>query len=190
MFDFLARKFVWCTDSAVFARTLTQLSAFSFQLSAKPKSRRIFLAPGSWHLAAGSRGFTLIEMISIVAIISVITGLFMVSNSAFGGKVLLENLAYDIALSIRESQVFGISVQRFGTTNFTAGYGMHFDISSPADYSTFADALTENGLYDCPTPGSTATCELVQTTSISRGFRISTWRCWIFFSRDLNLMRG
>lgn len=97
----------------------------------------------------------------------------LVSNSNFGGKVLLENLAYDIALSVRQAQVYGISVQRFGTDTFSAGYGVHFDTSSPSTYWTFADALTANGLYDCPTPGSNTTCELVQSTSISRGFRIS-----------------
>jgi hypothetical protein len=96
----------------------------------------------------------------------------LVSNSTFGGKILLENLAYDIALSIRQAQVYGISVQRFGT-NFTAGYGMHFDTTSPFSYNTFADAVTVNGLYDCPTAGSPTTCELVQSTAIEKGFKIT-----------------
>jgi hypothetical protein len=50
---------------------------------------------------------------------------------------------------------------------------VHFDTTSAYNYWTFADALTVNGLYDCPTPGSSDTCELVQSTSISRGFRVS-----------------
>jgi hypothetical protein len=120
-----------------------------------------------------ARGFTLIELVVITAIIAIISGLILVSDSAFGGKVLLENLAYDIALSIRQAQVYGISVQRFGSNVFSAGYGVRFDTSSQLSYLTFADALIANGMYDCPTPGSTATCELVQSTAIERGFRIA-----------------
>jgi hypothetical protein len=92
--------------------------------------------------------------------------------------VLLENLAYDIALSIRQAQVYGISVQGFNTgvaNTFSAGYGVHFDSSAANQHSywTFADALTVNGMYDCPIPGSQATCELVQSTALERGFYIS-----------------
>lgn len=112
-------------------------------------------------------------MVMITAIIAVITGLILVSDARFGGKILLENLAYDIALSIRQAQVYGISVQRFNTNTFNAGYGVRFDTSSQYSYLTFADAITSNGLYDCPTPGSYATCELVQSTALERGFRVS-----------------
>jgi len=109
----------------------------------------------------------------VTAIIAVITGLILVSDAKFGGQVLLENLAYDMALSIRQAQVYGISVQRFGTNTYNAGYGVRFDTSSQYSYLTFADAVTSNGLYDCPTPGSSATCELVQSTALERGFRIA-----------------
>ncbi len=102
-----------------------------------------------------------------------ITGLILVSNSTFGGKVLLENLAYDIALSIRQAQVYGISVQRFGTV-FNVAYGMHFDTSDPSHYSTFADACTPaNGIYDGPS-GSCPGGELVgSVVTIERGFRVT-----------------
>lgn len=109
----------------------------------------------------------------MTAVIALISGLLLVSNSTFGGKVLLENLAYDIALSVRQAQVYGISVQRFGTNTYSAAYGVHFDTTSSRSYATFADAVSANGLYDCPTPGSNLTCELVQSTTIDRGFRIS-----------------
>ncbi len=125
-----------------------------------------------YSLDARPRGFTLIELLAVCFVIALISGLILVSNSTFGGSVLLENLAYDIALSIRQAQVYGISVQRFSTNTFSAGYGMHFAISSPTTYALFADALTANGLYDCPTPGSDTTCELVQSTSIDKAYKI------------------
>ena len=118
------------------------------------------------------RGFSLVELLVICAILVVISGTILVSDTRFGGAMLLENLAYDMALSVRESQVFGVSVQRFSTNTYSAGYGMHFDMTSPTTYLLFADVITANGMYDCPTPGS-SNCELYSSTAISRGFTIS-----------------
>ena len=117
------------------------------------------------------KGFTLIELLVVTAILIIITGIVLANNRRFGGVILLENLGYDIALSIREAQVYGISVRQFGSGNFDVGYGMHFLISSPATYVLFADAITKNGLYDgCP---SEVSCELVESTDIQRGYFIA-----------------
>lgn len=125
--------------------------------------------------AALKRGFTLVEMIVVVGIITLISGLVLVNNNSFSGNVILQNLAYDIALSVRQAQVYGISVQRFNGI-FGSAYGMHFqvDSSNASTYALFADALDPvNGLYDCPSPG-TASCELVQSTTVGQGYRISS----------------
>ena len=119
-----------------------------------------------------ARGFTLIELLVVTAIMVVVSTIIFADNNRFGGRVLLQNLAYDVALSVRQAQVYGISVQRFGASTFSAGYGMHFDISNPTAFVLFADALTHNGLYDCPSPGTPEGCELVQATAIASGFRI------------------
>lgn len=119
-------------------------------------------------------GFTLIELLVVVAIMVVVSAIILANNNKFGGQVLLQNFAYDVALSVRQAQVYGISVERFGSgasSNFTAGYGIHFDISSPTSYLLFADAITRNGEYDCPTPG--VSCELVTANTINRGYQVS-----------------
>lgn len=121
---------------------------------------------------ASARGFTLIELLVVTGIIVVITGVVLANNSRFGGVVTLENLTYDVALTIRQAQVYGISVARFGTNTFTAGYGVDFNLSSPGTYAMFADAISANGLYDCPSPG-TSDCELVQSVTLNQGYRIS-----------------
>ncbi len=129
----------------------------------------------SWYRIQNSRGFSVIELVAVTAVIALISGVLLVSNSRFGGKVLLENLAYDIALSIRQAQVYGISVQRFGTNTFSAGYGVHFDSSSgtQTSYAMFADATTKNGLYDPPGGSCGSPCELVQAAQLERGFLIA-----------------
>jgi prepilin-type N-terminal cleavage/methylation domain-containing protein len=119
------------------------------------------------------RGFTLMELLVVVAIIIVISALMLASTNKFGGESQLQNLAYDIALSVREAQVYGISVQRVGTsgTNFNAGYGMHFDMANYTTYNLFAD-VAQDGLYQVT---YMTTPEDVQPSpySIGQGFYIS-----------------
>ena len=110
------------------------------------------------------RGFTLIELLVVTSIMILISGMILASNSSFGGTILLQNLAYDIALSVRQAQVYGTSVARYGNNNFGASYGLHFAASSPTTYVLFADAISANGLYDSG--------ELVQSYSIDRGYTI------------------
>ena len=117
------------------------------------------------------KGFTLIELLVVTSIFIIVTGIVLASNSRFGGRVLLQNLAYDIALSIRQAQVYGISVRRFGTSTYSAGYAMHFSSANPTQYVLFADAIIPNGLYDgCD---DAASCELVESTEIARGYEIT-----------------
>ena len=121
-----------------------------------------------YHFSLKSdKGFTLIELLAVAGIIVLITSLILVNNNKFGGKILLENLAYDVALSIRQAQVYGISVRQFSTGTFDIGYGVYFN-SSPASaksYSLFGDAngnsLWNTGEDVAPSP-----------YSIERGYHI------------------
>lgn len=126
-----------------------------------------FLKAESWHLKVAQKGFTLIELLVVVAILVTITSVVLFSNNRFGGTVLLQNLAYDVALSVREAQVYGISVRSFGG-EFNFGYGMHFDTNSQT-YVLFADVYPlpgGDGIYQ-PDQG-----ERVKSTDIQRNYRV------------------
>jgi prepilin-type N-terminal cleavage/methylation domain-containing protein len=114
---------------------------------------------------AVQKGFTLIEMLVVTGIIVLVSSAILANSGRLGGQFILDNFAYDLALTLREAQQFGISVQSFGG-NFNVAYGVHFDASTPTSYVLFADAVTPNGLYD--------TGELVQSYTITRGFKISS----------------
>ena len=95
------------------------------------------------------RAFTLIELVAVMAIIIIVTSVTLANNSRFGGTVLLQNLAYDMALSIRQAQVYGIAVRGYSANNFSAGYGMHFSTSEAGgslQYELFADK-NRDGLF-------------------------------------------
>lgn len=113
-------------------------------------------------------GFTLIELLVVTAIIILISTVVLANNNRFGGRVLLQNFTYDVALSIRQAQVYGISVQRFGDSTFSAGFGVHFDTSNTQNYELFADS-SGKGTFDPATDAE----ELVQTTTLQNGYRIA-----------------
>lgn len=94
------------------------------------------------------KGFSLIELLVSIAIFTAITALIMVNQSGFGGSVLITNLAYDVALGIRQAQVYGISVRRVSTVPeqaFDRSYGIHFDLQR--QFVLFVD-LDKDGRYD------------------------------------------
>lgn len=102
-------------------------------------------------------------MLVVVGIFAIITAIVLVKNSQFSNVVLLRNLAYDVALSIRQAQVFGLSVRATPESGvFTAGYGVHFDADAPTTYALFADT-NSNSRYD------SGIDEVVETFTIARG---------------------
>lgn len=92
------------------------------------------------------RGFSLIELLVVTGIFTVITGVVLANNAQFNSSVLLGNTAYDVALSMRQAQVYGLSTQSFGG-QFQLGYGVHFQ--GPGEYLLFADLDEDiNKRYD------------------------------------------
>ena|SRR3989344_2912856 len=89
-------------------------------------------------------GFSLVELMVVISIFVIMTTVLILNYNKFGGNLLITNLAYDVALTIREAQTYGIGVKQAtyggGATTFDAGYGVHFDWSSPTTYILFYDA--------------------------------------------------
>ena len=113
------------------------------------------------------RGFTLIELLVVVGILVVISSIVLTNNAKFGGQILLRNLAYDIALSVREAQVYGISARRFNNAEFAAGHGIYFDLlTSNNSFSLYTD-FSQDGFF---TPGSFD--EIVKSTSLGKRYVI------------------
>jgi hypothetical protein len=112
-------------------------------------------------------GFSLIELLAVTSILIILSTIILSNNAKFGGAITLRNVAYDIALSIRQSQTYGIAVRKFGSGegSFGAGYGVHLELASVNGYVIFADAVNPNGLYDAG--------ESVESLTLHGGYFIS-----------------
>ena len=83
-------------------------------------------------------GFTLVELLVVVAIILIVTSLAFVSQSSFNKTLILANTAYDIALTLRSTETYGLGSRSLAGGSNT-GDGLNFDATTPGSFTFFAD---------------------------------------------------
>jgi prepilin-type N-terminal cleavage/methylation domain-containing protein len=91
------------------------------------------------------KAFTMLELLTVISIVGILTFMVLGNYNAFGGQTILRSLAYDMALSLREAQTFGVSVRRSDPSTFSSGYGIHYDTAAKNSYILFADAYIQTG---------------------------------------------
>jgi prepilin-type N-terminal cleavage/methylation domain-containing protein len=112
------------------------------------------------HSKNSSRGFTLIELMVSIFIITTISGVIIFQYARFDGQLLLKNLAFEVALSVRDAQQRGITAQDTKVGANTYAYGVHFSHAAPTQYIIFRDA-NDDLTYDAG--------EAVNTFTMTRG---------------------
>lgn len=134
-------------------------------------------------------GITLIELLVSIFIIILITSVVVFNHRAFTDKLEITNLAFDIALTIREAQVSGIAVEQAPEGGFENAFGVSFfirtqpggdsewhgDVNNDKIFIRFIDFDSEgdngflmyNGGYNC------TDSECLEKVEIGRGNKIS-----------------
>ena len=103
----------------------------------------------SKNLHTKNSGFTILELLVCIAIFAFMTAFLIAKYGTFNQSVLLTNLAYDTAITIRSAQTFGLGVlgssASAASQNFAYSYGVHFDLEHP---QTFSMLFYDPSTYD------------------------------------------
>jgi len=115
------------------------------------------------------RGFTIAEIVVVIAIISFVFAVVIAKYKDFDSTSILKNLAYEVALSVREAQVMTVSTSNIGGGNILQNqgqnaYGVNFTANS-STYELFSDT-NGNNAYDAPG-------ELIKLITMTQGAKIS-----------------
>ena len=114
-------------------------------------------------------GFTLAEMITVVAIIIIMTGVVLANFPDFRDRSSLELVAQEVALVIRQAQAYGSQTRAVLGSSSTAfpSYGIYFNVNAtnpkfkdPKSFRLFADVpgLGVTGRYSDAEPPAGPTC--------------------------------
>ncbi len=137
-----------------------------------------------------TRGFTLLEMTVVAGIFGILTAIVVFKYGDFTSNLLVSNMAYEIALTTRQAQVFGVGVRGFETGNdddrFQSPYGVYFNLNDGSsaeirqsknftlfvdkDNDLFCDDGTDNGFTPCT---CTLGDECLEQFSMQRNIRLT-----------------
>lgn len=88
-------------------------------------------------------GFSLIELIITVSIMMIVTSAVLFRQTKFSSDILITDMAYEVALSVRDAAVSGLSSKASSTILYKTGYGVHFepaeDGGAPNSFINFID---------------------------------------------------
>lgn len=122
-------------------------------------------------------GFSLVEMAVVLSIVILMISAMLLSSSRFGSDLLLSNLSYDIASTIREAQSYGLSTKNWAKNlnssspnqGFDRGYGIRFGKDNSNKFAMFFETNDSNGVnnWHCgatgdsnSSPSNIAGCEI------------------------------
>lgn len=120
-----------------------------------------------------SLGFSLIELIVSISIVTIVTGIVIARHNAFNGAILLRNQAYEIAFVVHEAQQLAVSGQTSDLNSTQKQrYGVAFSTGTTGDINKQSILLykdnNNNRLYDAATDDEIKTYRLDNRFEIAR----------------------
>lgn len=132
------------------------------------------------------KGFSLVELIIVVAIFMVITTVVVFNQNRFSSDISISNIAYQVALQIRQAQVYGTLVRESegglvedgAPSDFDLAYGVSFFKNANTDntigFRIFADSdYNENGIFGNGYYESSVDGSPISTFNLSEGNTIT-----------------
>lgn len=124
------------------------------------------------------KGFTLVEIVIVVAMMVILSGVVIVSGRSGDRSLALDRAVHRVGVDVRRAMALTLRAQEFNCTppgnQILYGYGVYFDTSTPNSYILFADCAKEPPPADHRyTTGGSNTDKIVETISLENGIRIS-----------------
>lgn len=135
-------------------------------------------------------GFTVIELMVSITIMTLIMSVVLLSYSRFNGDLALSAMTQEVSLAIRQAQTYGLSVKETvaGGGQFNSGYGFYVNPSDPTHYYVFVDT-NANEKYDPGSGCGSGSTECVEMFSLRNGVTI-TGICGAAFSGSMQCPPG
>ncbi len=121
------------------------------------------------HFAKFKQGFTLVELLVVFFIMASILAVIVPGYFEYSTKLDLENLALDVALAVREAQVYGGGAKISSSGDFNTSYGVHF-VKGGNSFILFENTSDGNGDKSRYTNADT----VISTYTIKSGYSIYT----------------
>jgi|AntDeeMinimDraft_6_1070357.scaffolds.fasta_scaffold07045_3 prepilin-type N-terminal cleavage/methylation domain-containing protein len=104
-----------------------------------------------------SPGFTLIELIVAIGVVAIIAGITLGSRQNYSRAVNLNNVAHEIALSIRQAQTYSVSSRgsSLGDPVDSFVYGVYFEKNNPQQFILYQNNNTNEAYQASDTPVET-----------------------------------
>lgn len=125
------------------------------------------------------KGFSLVELLVVVSIFLIITSVTLFKQGKFSSDTLITNTAYEVALAIREAQVYGVGSKQGGGEVGNKSYGVHFDEHTDNSFVLFSEdpdpnngGSFESSYYYSPNQDSDYRYDLVKQINFEKDQKI------------------
>lgn len=113
------------------------------------------------------KGFTLVELLVVFFIMASILAVIVPGYFEYSTKLDLDNLALDVALTVREAQGYGAGSKVSSAGIFDTPYGIHFNVNDPTHFIFFEDTNKDYKYV------STDDYEIIDPYEIKNGYAIN-----------------
>ncbi|OHA92878.1 MAG: hypothetical protein A3H52_01020 [Candidatus Zambryskibacteria bacterium RIFCSPLOWO2_02_FULL_39_26] len=140
-----------------------------------------------------SKGFSLVELIIVIAITTVLLGVITYSYRTANNNLALSSAAQEVAIAIRQAQTYAISVKEYAPNSgqFDYAYGIFFSPSFNPNYIIFADKDVD-GVFSLGDGCGTVSTECVELFTLRNNVNITgvcnASTCYSSGSRDLTVI--
>ena len=119
-------------------------------------------------------GFTLIEILVVLTIIIIITGIVIFNVGTERQNSVLLRSAQKLSLDLRRVQSFALSSKTYNTSGVPGGWGVHFSGAGSTSYIIFADLASSASCSDRDFVRAGNGSEDFETANLESGISINS----------------